>query len=910
VTVSTIHAFANDVIRLFPEKFLSFRAMRPIDEVEQIALLEEILEAARYESLTSDHDRFFYLPAVRDRIGKLKQEAVTPQAFDASIDALEAEYAETLSEIDPKLKKFATEKSRQEKHLGKLRDLSDAYKKYLVLCFERGYYDFSDMIEFVGRALESDADLRATLAERYQFVMLDEFQDMSGSQNRIIDGILSAAERPNVMAVGDDDQSIYRFQGASLENLFHFSKRYADTRFIVLEENYRSTDVILRLAEKSIANNTERIGRYVPSIVKKLHANHSGIGSECTVTAYHNPLEEKAAVLTKIRKLIAEGSPASEVAILSRTNREASDWAYFLESNGVPAESKNAGNALENPFVTLALDLVEVVAFPGASEEKTVRLLRSGLFATSAVDVLRINRGLHKINYVRKDRMRILDLLCEEGVLSDLGVIDSAPFLELYSKIAEAAPKNEGLYEDFKRILDLADFVAFVEREGGFSDLESVFTLLSTVKEWSRTDPSSTIAGFLKKLGYFRKYSLNLPTERLSEVPGSVKCLTAHQSKGLEYGTVFFTGLSDGNWGGRRNVDQLRLPPGAVLKDGSESIAANPEEEERRLFFVAMTRAKTKLFLSYHEGEGNKEKIASVFLTELGTEPARNAETLDYAKIVAAESKPKFTLSKDLSKEEEAYIADFLSGYRLSPSDLSKFSEDPALFLRDTVFKYPFEDNEYTVFGKTYHRALELFYLEWKKTGSEAPVEKLVADFERALRAEVLSHESREKLLKKGREGLAGWYAAHVGTFGIPLELEYNFYPRNILFEGIPLTGKIDKIELVAPGSSGVRLVDYKTGRIKSLNEIKGLTANADGKYFKQLLFYKLLFELDTSMTPKYSPESLAIEFVEGKDGEYRSIEVDFSEEDFEALKAEIRDTWKKIHDPEFWRETLGRVGK
>lgn len=384
-----------------------------------------------------------------------------------------------------------------------------------------------------------------------------------------------------------------------------------------------------------------------------------------------------------------------------------------------------------------------------------------------------------------------------------------------------------------------------------------------------------------------------------------MKVLTAHQSKGLEYEAVFIPGISEGNWGGRRNVDQLRLPPGAVLKDGSASISADAEEEERRLFFVGITRAKAKLFLSYCESDGNKMKIASQFLTELETEPSRNLEAVNYARVVAAELRPTALFASEMTEGEEAYVREFLQNYRLSPSDLSKFLEDPKLFLRDSIFKYPFEDNEYTVFGKTYHRALELFYLSWKKEGRAPGVEPLLSDFERALKQEILPPEIREKLLKKGREGLAGWYAIHAGKLEIPLELEYNFYPRNVVFEGIPLTGKIDKIELIPGSADEVRLVDYKTGRAKSLNEVKGLTANSDGKYFRQLLFYKLLFELDASLSSKYRPTSLVLEFVEGKDGDYRSVEVDFTDEEYERLKSEIRDAWSKISNPEFWKEAM-----
>lgn len=834
---------------MFPEKFLRFRAMRPIDDVEQIALLEEIIENAKYEHLSSDHDRFFYLTHIRDRIGKLKQEAVSVEGLIKATDDLERENTEILSGIKPELKKYATEKARGEKQVGKLRDLADAYRRYLDACYQRGFYDFSDMITYVGEVLETDSDIRATLAERYQYVMLDEFQDMSGAQNRVIDAILSEAETPNVMAVGDDDQSIYRFQGASLENLFHFSKRYEGTKFIVLTENYRSTDAILRLAEKSVSNNQERIGRYVPNIVKSLNSHRSNEGAEVRVTAYANPLEEKAVILRDVRRLLSAGTAPEEIAVLTRTNRETQEWAAFLAANGIGVESKASADALSSEAVTLALDLLEVVSDPGVAEEKVIRLARSGIFDIDPADVLKINRALYKMNYTRKDRLKFLDAVADAELLADMGVKNVEKLSEFYSKIAAAAPENVQLYEDFKRIFESVGFLDFVEKRGSFPDLEDVFTLFETAKDWSGSNPLLTVAGFLKKIGYYRKYSLSLPSKRLSEIPNRVKVLTAHQSKGLEYEAVFMSNLCDGNWGGRRNVDQLRLPPGAVLKDGSAAIAGDPEEEERRLFFVGITRAKAVLHLSYAESDGKKMKIASQFLTELSVEPGRNADPVNYAEVVAADLRPTALFASEMTDGEEAYVREFLANYRLSPSDLSKFLEDPKLFLRDSIFKYPFEDNEYTVFGKTYHRALELFYLSWKKDGKEPGIEQLLSDFERALKQEVLPPDLREKLLKKGREGLGGWYAIHAGKLEMPLELEYNFYPRNIVFEGVPLTGKIDKIELLSSGADEVRLVDYKTGRAKSLNEVKGLTANGDGKYFRQLLFYKLLFELDPSLS-------------------------------------------------------------
>ena len=156
---------------------------------------------------------------------------------------------------------------------------------------------------------------------------------------------------------------------------------------------------------------------------------------------------------------------------------------------------------------------------------------------------------------------------------------------------------------------------------------------------------------------------------------------------------------------------------------------------------------------------------------------------------------------------------------------------------------------------------------------------------------------------------MTGWYSIHTTGFTLPIELELNFYSRSILLGDIPLTGKIDKIEespsQAITGKTPVSLIDYKTGRTKSLNEIKGNTANSEGNYFRQLLFYKIMFDLDAELMKKYEVSDLAIEFVEGKDGKYAHIAVDYTPEDVEGVKALIAEVWGKMNDMEFWRNLL-----
>jgi ATP-dependent exoDNAse (exonuclease V) beta subunit len=239
---------------------------------------------------------------------------------------------------------------------------------------------------------------------------------------------------------------------------------------------------------------------------------------------------------------------------------------------------------------------------------------------------------------------------------------------------------------------------------------------------------------------------------------------------------------------------------------------------------------------------GDRQKMQSVFLAELDLNPATTDSSIDYRQFIHTSLAPNIRVGTRLDPDEELYLKEFITHYRLSPSDLNKFLEDPRLFLRDVVFRFPFLDNEFTIFGKVYHRALELFHLEYRDTHEIPSEEHLVKSFLSLLSRENLTHEEEKRLREKGEKGLRGWYQQAVPTIRLPLHLEFNFYHRNIFLDDtIPLTGKIDKIEALDTDGKRVRLVDYKTGRPKSLKEIKGETAGSDGKYFRQLLFYVVM---------------------------------------------------------------------
>lgn len=939
INVCTIHAFCNEVIATFPEKFLEYRATRPIDEIEQIEIFEEIIENSKFKYLSSDFDKFYYLQAIRDKISKLKQEWITPLEFNKIIENEKIRLDEELSSIDPKLKKFQVAKEGNEKTIWKLEELNIAYSAYLENCRKMWVYDFSDMIDFVMQKFELDESLRYYYSEKYQFIELDEYQDTNNAQNRIINLIASASDNPNIMVVWDDDQSIYRFQWANLENMLKFSTSYPETKFVVLEDNYRSTQEILDLASISIDFNKLRIVNYIPNLSKKLNSNLDKswkISFEMTA----NELEEKTLIINKIKKYLKDWIKPSEIAIIVRTNKEVKEISELLKNNSFEANSRLSSNILANNFIILLLDFLKILENPYDNEVKLADLIRNNLFLLDKVAVLRILRKLSILNFKEKQKIKIIDFLSDEKNLSDLfpeNKIEDVQ-LNIFDKDLESnrfllpqewqrrwewqnnknwiipqfkdfldiindclSFKEYSFYEFVKNVIDRINFLQYVEQNWNFDDILDLYYFLETAKKWNVSKKEMSLEIFLKKISYHDKYRLIISRSEINSSENGINVLTSHQSKWLEYEAVIIPNLVSDNWEGKKNRELIKLPFWVIGSNISESIMEEWEyEEERRLFFVSLTRAKRYLDLIFSQSIDNKVKIASTFLQELKKEIT--LWDISWIEDVVIKEISKVKIDK-LSKKEEEYIKEFLSNYKLSPSDLNKFLDDPKMFLRDTIFKYPFEDTIYTIFGKVYHRALEFFYLEYKKTTKIQSLDWLISRFNWLLSQEILNQEDYNNLKEKWLKWLTGWYDINANDFKSPIELEYDFRPRWIVLDWVPLSWKIDKIEELF--SNEVALIDYKTWRSRTTNEILGNTQWSDGKYFRQLLFYKIMFDLDKNLSSRFNASELRIEFVEWKDNKYPIINIPYSDEDLARVKNEIKDSWKKINDIEFWRGVL-----
>lgn len=930
VTVSTIHSFSQDVIKTFPEKFIEYKASTAIDEVESLEIIKQIIDELVAEKslveLTNDFDKYLYLRDIKSRISTLKTEAVNKQAFEIIIKKQEDIYAEELSEIKPTLKKYETTKLSQEKHINKLRELNLVYEKYNHYLRNNSLYDFNDMINFVYEKLQNDRELRLFYAETFQFIMLDEYQDTNNAQNKIMDLILSEAIEPNIMVVWDDDQSIYRFQGANIENMLDFSQKYPETNFIVLDKNYRSNQHILDLAWALIENNTERLSNKIKSINKTLTSawNLKDSQNKPSIFKAVNDLEEQTFIVNKIKDLIANGISKEEIAVIVRSNKEVELWSELLQKNEVEVESKLKSNILNSPYVDYILLYLELIENPYSNEEKLINLVRNSITWLNSIDILKINRKLYELNYTRKYKLSFIDFLTDNKLFEELELQDKkwfSDFIEnLLSFNKDIVSKNIG--EFIWEFISKTGILLYIETHSDFSDLEDIFTLLNKIKDWNQNDKTLNIKKLLSKIELYKKYNFPITRQILTEKKWWVQILTSHWSKWLEYDAVFIPWLYTWNWDNKRTIDKLKLP-NLIVWEWLQDVKEKTSEEDRRLFFVALTRAKDLLFLSYSAWSGTKVLLESPFIWEISEFlEINNTQSTQNEIRQISENMIKNTLIKYSDLEIE-YIKHFLESYKISPSDLNTFLENPVDFLHKVVFKYPFIDNKYTIFGKVYHRTLELFYLKFKNEQNLPEKSYLTSTFKYLIEREILTPEELENALEKGIKWLEWYYDLYSKKSEVPLVLEYSFRRKNLFFENIPLTGTVDKIEKIwesfwsdvwswqlAFFKDKVALVDYKTGKAKSIGEIKwtdkfGNKKPGEGKYFRQLMFYKLLCEVDFEFNSKFDVWSLALDFVEGKDWVYKYIEVDYSDENYTEFKEELKKAWADITNIDFWKEVL-----
>jgi DNA helicase-2/ATP-dependent DNA helicase PcrA len=910
VTISTFHGFANGIIRNYPDKFPEIIGAVSITDIDQVRIVRDIIDsatAAELDDLKPFGERYYYLKSIMSAINELKRQGVTPAEFAAIVEKEKRAVAaiDDLYYTDGAHKGKMKGKYKEDaKHAARNGELALVYTKYQAALRAAKQYDYSDMIMEVMRALEADESLRFILQEQYKYFLVDEHQDTNDAQNRIIELLAGRGDgaaanlRPNLFVVGDEKQAIFRFQGASIANFYHFKTLYKDVTLIPLVNNYRSTQAILNAA----AAVAPREGGH------QLVANAGHPETPAALAVLSSPDAEYFFIAERVKALIAKKVAPEEIAVLYRENRDAAPLARVLEKLGVPFAIESDQDTLGDEDIQKLLRILHAVQHFGSP---------SYLFEYLHIDFLDIPPlDVYKLfSLAGKQRVNAYDVLQSSSLLDEAG-IGAASKAHLETQLIhladwKRAAENMGAVRAFETIVrDSGFLVAIMGTPSASQKLAKLHTLFELLKSLVENRKNYTLKEFFAYLDLIQEQGVSLKSADTPRVPGRIRLMTAHKSKGQEFDHVFIMNAVDGKWGSRYKHEHIILPPAIYrslaevdkkLDGGADGLDDN---DERNLFYVALTRARKEIIITQSSRDrSGRELVPSQFMQELPEDLLAPLDVAKYEADFAAHRDIEFAPAPERTPdiEDKTFLRTLFDEQGLSVTALDNYLECPWHYFYVNLIRVPEAPNKHLMFGNAVHDALK-HYFDLRAEGDDRGKEYLVMKFEEALTHQPIEESDYEETLAKGRKSLAAWFDHYHAAWPIKTQNEVRIAGITI-GEGaaaVSINGKLDKIELL-DASGKVNVVDYKTGKPQTRNAIEGKTKTASGNYKRQLVFYRLL--LDKS--EKFAMVSGDIDFIEpDESGKFRKENFAIEPAELEELEATILRVANEIRSLAFWNTT------
>lgn len=898
--IGTFHSFCIEVIRDNPDLCTLDMSTEPISDLEKLKLIYQELSTGNYSTLRPLGAPFYYASAALRSISDLKREGVTPDTFQSLLD----QEATDLESTKESLKKTAL--AIRQKNLTKNLELCRLYQAYESALHTSLRYDFDDIIQVVVHAFATNEELLRLYQERFQYILVDEYQDTNTAQNQLV--LLLASywgTQANLCVAGDPDQSIMRFQGASIENQLTFIESYPDATVITLRANYRSGQMILDAAHQLITHNHLRIHDVVSVPDLPLAAQPAAV-STVRYVQLSSSLAERLFLAEDIRQKLAAGIAPENIAIIYRKNSEAKGILDVLAKYQLPYRVQGGADVLADPTIRNFLKLFKVMNLleTHGEDEDFFTLLHYPIFGIKSLDIVRVAR------YAAEHRLSLFDVISDRTTLDSLALETGEAMSAVLARLLawQKLDATSTFAELFERILNESGYLNWIlDQADAAHRLFRLNTLFDEVKRMNEADHELNVHRFLENIALMEANNLRIEESPYGKSQNAVTLTTAHSSKGLEWEYVYVMHATDGNWGNNKARNLIALPE-TVLKHGKLNLKEK-NEDERRLFYVAMTRARRELIFteagSYQVLGATKNSIPTMFLAELGDDIVVK-ETVGSLDLEAASRVTKLlTASADAPRpatDENAYLTTLVDKFSLSSTALNTYLKCGYLFKLDKLLAVPRAKKPHLAYGTAIHRALEITYRELSENGQLPTLAELVGAFQTALSKELLTREEFATRLKEGTKLLQAYYEYHRAHFAPPLFLEK--YIR-VHLDDITLSGKVDRIEWLDQQARTVRVIDYKTGKAKTMGEIMGSTQNSTGDLKRQLVFYKLLIDMDPRLQNLHFGEA-TLDFVEeplvhGKSGE-RSIVV--TTEDVAALTTEIKTAMADIRALRFDKTT------
>lgn len=896
VNIFTFHAFCNDLIKRFPEYFPRIIGSRNITQIDQIKIVEGIITETKLKLLKPFGDPLYYLRSVIKSIGTLKKENISPKRFAELIKKRKKEFyaaSDLYHDSGVYEGKMKGKYLPVEKQLEKNEELALIYQAYEKRLAELKVYDYDDMIMEVIRVLEKNSDLLSALQEEYQYILVDEHQDTNSAQNKVVELLCNFYEAPNLFVVGDEKQAIFRFQGADLDNFFYFRRLYPKAKLISLQNNYRSTQLILDSAHSLITKgggdlnefrkNLKSAGRHKEERIKLGEFSEAGF--------------EYKFLSEDIKRLIKNKVSPAEIAVLYRDNKDVFNIIKEFEKNNIKYVVESDESLLEdNDIQKLTLIFKAINSF--GEDDLLLQMLHIDFLEVKSLDIYKL------IIYKNANKVKtLLEVLKNKKYLENVGVEEPEKLNSIYERLSNwhRQSKNENLADFFNIVVNSSDFIKHIlNGPAPIDKMAKLNGLFDEVKSLVENNRRARLRDLVERLDLLEEH--NILVKKIikgAEDSSRVKLMTAHKSKGLEFDYVYIVNSYDSHWGNRKNKEPLRLLMGKNAAEG-----ANDNDDERRLFYVALTRGRKGVTITYaKKGHRGEDQLRSQFVEEIDANLIEAIDVAAYEEKFAKEiNKFEVSVAEKKSVKDKEYLNGLFKERGLSVTALNNYLACPWRYFYNNLVRIPTAIEKTQMYGIAIHAAFKIFFDKWKK-GEEADKKLLLDLFNSSIQYQPLSQKDLEEAMAKGEKALGGYYDAYFKTWSREIINEFNI--PGVILGDVILTGTLDKLEKAGVDNLGrteVVVYDYKTAKPKSRNEIDGNTKNSDGNYKRQLIFYNLLLNMHDG--GKYKMTQGVIDFIEPDDkGRYKREAFIIQESEIKELIETIERVSKEILDLEFWNK-------
>jgi ATP-dependent DNA helicase UvrD/PcrA len=695
--ISTFHAFGDRLIREHALELGLPPDVRVLSRAEAVIFLREHLFEFDLDAYRPLGDPTRFLAALVALFSRCKDEDVTPENYLALADRLAAEAGTIAKAAGIEAAAAATEQA------GRQAELARAYARYQELLAANGFIDFGDQVSLALRLVRESAAARSSIAGRYRYILVDEFQDTNRAQAELVTAL--AATHRNITVVGDDDQAIYAFRGAAIENILQLHDRYPTARTVVLRRNYRSLAPILDASYRLVRfNDPERL-EVRTGIGKRLRPMRWEVGAPVRLEAFATGSEEADWIAADIARRIAEGAAPRGHAVLVRANGHADAVLRALNIAAVPWRFSGSSGLYARPEVRLLLAFLRTIADPHSSVD-IYALASSEVYAVGGEDLTAV------VNMARRRNRSVWDVL--EEVERQPGILRVAPAsraaihrlvtdVARFAALAHERPAGEVLYA-FLRDSGLLARLAATATDEGLGNIARFFDLIRAQSAVLADDRAVFVAQHLQTL---IDAGDDPATADLDPDADAVAVLTVHKAKGLEFPVVYLPGLVAGRFPGNGRGEPLPLPAG--LGRGEPLTPERAIAEERRLFYVAMTRARDELILSHAaDYGGSRARRVSPFVLEALDLPTSEATPGAGAVTSAPEERLARFAAVDVPVPARSAPRD--EPLLLSFGQVDAYLSCPLRYKYAHVLRIPTPPYHALIYGAALHKVVQVFH--------------------------------------------------------------------------------------------------------------------------------------------------------------------------------------------------------